>query len=85
VFVLNIQNKNLFEKTKKMIIANGIKNLHEFGYEMANEENIMTDFIYVQMFKRMLESNKGEDDRIDHVIDAILLDMFNRQTTNKPE
>lgn len=78
-----MDNTELFERAKGMIIQNGINNLKEFGYENVNEDNIFTDVIYSQMFKRMLESNKGQDDRIDHVIDDILIDMFNKQVINK--
>ena len=72
-------NTELFNKAKGMIIQNGINNLKEFGYEDVNEENILTDCIYSQMFKRMLEKNKGEDKRIDHIIDDVLIDIFNKQ------
>ena len=75
-----MDNNELFSKAKSMIIQNGISNLKEFGYDTVNEENIFTDIIYSQMFKRMLKNNKGDDTRIDNIIDDILMDMFNKQT-----
>jgi hypothetical protein len=68
-------NKELYSKAKEMIINNGIKNLKEFGYPSVNNENIFTDAIYSQMFKRMLEKNKGEDEQIDIIIDDILANI----------
>lgn len=65
-------NKELLTKAKAMIIKNGVNNLKEFGYEDVTEENIFTDAIYSKMFKRMLESNQGEEDMIDTIIDEIL-------------
>jgi len=67
-----VVNKELLTKAKAMIIKNGVNNLKEFGYEDVTEENIFTDAIYSKMFKRMLESNQGEEDMIDTIIDEIL-------------
>ena len=44
---------------QKKLIENAIKNLNEFGYPDVTEKDIFTDLIYSQMFKRMLEDNKG--------------------------
>lgn len=57
---------------EKKLIQNGINNLNEFGYPDVDEKNIFTDLIYSQMFKSMLEDNKGHRDDIDKVIDNLL-------------
>lgn len=43
----------------KKLIKAGVKNLHEFGYVYCNEDNILTDEVYIVLFKTMLEDNKG--------------------------
>jgi hypothetical protein len=42
------------------LIEAGIRNLQEFGYPAVTKENILTDMVYGQFFKRMLESTKEE-------------------------
>ena len=57
---------------KDKLIAEGVKNLHEFGYPGCTASNILTDGIYKAFFARMLEDNKGQRDDIDKVIDELL-------------
>jgi hypothetical protein len=57
---------------KQQIISAGIKNLKEFGYENVTSETIIQDKIYSEFFKRMLESNLGEDSDFDKVINELL-------------
>lgn len=57
---------------KQQIISAGIKNLKDFGYENVTSENIIQDKIYSAFFKRMLESNLGEDSDFDKVINELL-------------
>lgn len=45
------------EQIRSGLIQNGVRNLHEFGYELCNRFNIMEDEIYSVMFRRMLEEN----------------------------
>jgi len=54
------------------LISNGVKNLKEFGYPTVNAENILTDMIFSQLFKSMLEENKGVRKDVDEAIDSIL-------------
>ena len=61
---------------EQKIIEKGIKNLKEFGYPNVDKDNIFTDLIFSQMFKSMLEDNKGHRDDIDIAIDK-LLDKIN--------
>lgn len=42
------------------LIEAGICNLKEFGYPAVTANNILTDMIYSQVFKRMLEETKSE-------------------------
>lgn len=61
------------EQIKQHLIAAGVKNLKEFGYPYANEQNILTDEIYSGFFVSMLNDNKGlSTKQVDSVIDEIL-------------
>lgn len=57
---------------RKKIIANGVKNLKEYGYPDCNEENILTDDIYKDFFISMLKDNLGVHSEIDKVINGLL-------------
>jgi hypothetical protein len=48
------------------LIANGVKNLHAFGYPHVDEKNIISDLVYGMFFDSMLKDNlgKGVDDTI---------------------
>ena len=46
--------------TRNQIIEAGVRNLREFGYPSVNAENILTDAIYSQLFKSILEGNLGD-------------------------
>jgi hypothetical protein len=54
------------------LIANGIRNMKEFGYPHVGQDNILTDEIYREFFKTMLESSKGYGTQTDRVIDGLL-------------
>lgn len=60
------------EKIKEKLIQNGIKNLSEFGYEMVDKENILTDLVYSAFFLRMLKDNLGIDKRADEAIKELI-------------
>lgn len=60
------------EEIKTNLIAAGIKNLKEFGYPEVNAENILTDEIYSEFFKSMINDNKGNGSDIDNAIDELL-------------
>ena len=48
------------EQIKRKLIIAGISNLKEFGYEQVDKENILTDDIYSQFFRLMLNDNLGK-------------------------
>lgn len=48
------------QQIKEKLIANGVKNLHEFGYLNADKETIITDVVYAAFFNNMLKDNKGK-------------------------
>lgn len=54
------------------ILFAGVKNLKEFGYPEVNKENILTDIVYSQFFKSMLNDNLGHDERTDAIINNLL-------------
>lgn len=55
------------------LIANGIRNLKEYGYPSVDASNILTDHIYSQFFKSMLEDNLGKG--ADKDIKALLAEI----------
>lgn len=57
------------------LIKAGVKHLKEYGYPECNKDNIITDIIYSEFFKSMLEGNKGQSDAADEVIDGILAEI----------
>jgi hypothetical protein len=61
------------EKIKEHLLKAGVKNLKEFGYPEVDTKNIMTDIIYAEFFKSMLEDNKGNGKQVDEVIDELLI------------
>jgi len=59
-------------RLKDLLIKNGVRNLHEFGYEFANKENILTDEICKEFFKSMLKDNLGHNSDVDKAINELL-------------
>lgn len=59
------------ESIKQKLITAGVRNLKEFGYPYANNENILTDEIYKAFFSRMLDDNIGNGEIIDDAINLI--------------
>ena len=59
------------EIEEKLIVA-GIKNLKEFGYPSVTKDNILTDEVYKEFFKSMLNENKGYGSNIDTAIESLL-------------
>lgn len=59
-------------KIRKYILEAGVKNLKVFGYSDVTTENILTDEIYKEFFKEMLNSNVGESPDSDDVINELL-------------
>lgn len=65
------------EKIKQHLLQKWAENLIEFWYSNATSENILTDEIYKEFFKQMLEENKWADETIDTVIDELLEQIEN--------
>lgn len=57
---------------EEKLIENAINNLNQFGYSDVNKDNIFTDLVYSQIFRSMLEDNKGHGDLIDKAIEKLL-------------
>lgn len=62
-------------KIKAMLIKNGVNNLQQFGYPDCGEDNILTDQVYAEFFKNMLNENKGNGSDIDAAIDSLLKEI----------
>ena len=60
---------------KEKLIAAGVKNLREFGYQHCTADNILTDEVYKAFFKHMLEENKGQLSDVDEAIEALLAEI----------
>lgn len=58
---------------KDAIVRNGVKNLKEYGYPDVTVKNIMSDQIYSQFFKSMLNDNlgKGSDEEINALLEEL--------------
>ena len=61
------------EEIKTKLIEAGIKNLYQFGYEQVNKENILTDDVYSQFFRSMLNDNLGKAGK---VVDAVINELL---------
>ena len=57
------------EQIREHLLKAGVKNLKEFGYPEITTETILTDEVYNDFFKSMMEDNKGNDKQLDEVID----------------
>lgn len=55
---------------RDQLIDAGVKNLREFGYPMANKNNILTDDVFKRFFVSMLRDNfgQGADDAINGLL-----------------
>jgi len=65
------------EQIKEHLLKAGVKNLREFGYDNVTTKTILTDEVYKEFFKSMLEDNKGYEKQVDEVINKLLLEVFN--------
>jgi len=63
------------EQIREHLLNAGVKNLKEFGYPEVTTETILTDEVYKEFFKSMLEDNKGNGKQIDEVIDQLLSEV----------
>jgi hypothetical protein len=60
------------QQIREHLIKSGVKNLQEFGYPHVTEANILTDEVYKEFFKSMLNDNLGVKPEVDKVIQALL-------------
>lgn len=65
--------------TRKSLIDSGVRNLREYGYPQADASNILTDGIYREFFRSMLEHNKGRSAEVDGAIDGLLAEIAEPQ------
>ena len=63
------------EQIREHLLKAGVKNLKEFGYPEVNTETILTDEVYKEFFKSMLEENLGNGKQVDEVINQLLSDV----------
>lgn len=63
------------EQIREHLLKAGVKNLKEFGYPKVTTETILTDEVYKEFFKSMLEENLGNGKQIDEVINHLLLEV----------
>lgn len=64
------------QQIKDKLKANGVTNLIDVGYHKVTAENIMTDYVYSTMFKRMLQENLGSlGTSVDTAINELIIDI----------
>jgi hypothetical protein len=63
------------EQIREYLLKAGVKNLKEFGYTEVTTETILTDEVYKEFFKSMLEDNLGDGKQLDEVIDQLLSEV----------
>jgi hypothetical protein len=68
-------NKMTNKQIREHLLKAGVKNLKEFGYPEVTTETILTDEVYKELFKSMLEDNKGNGKQVDEVIDQLLSEV----------
>lgn len=68
---------------REKLIANGVKNLKEFGYSDVTATNIITDQVYSAFFKSMLKDNKGHGHGVDDILDSIIAEIENTPKQQK--
>jgi hypothetical protein len=60
---------------ERRLIAKGVENLMEFGYQSVSVDNIMTDDPFKSFFRSMLNDNLGHSNEIDQAIESLLADL----------
>ena len=63
------------QQIRQHLINSGVKNLKQFGYPYVTESNILTDEVYKEFFKSMLNDNLGVKPEADKVIQALLAEL----------
>lgn len=64
------------QEIREKIIANGVKNLREYGFASCNEGNILTDKVYAAFYLKSLPYNLGElNDTVDDVIKSLIKEI----------
>ena len=64
---------------KSKLIAAGVKNLREFGYPQCNENNILTDEVYSEFFREMLNSKKVTEQILTPLLTNYLINYHNNE------
>ena len=64
------------EQIREHLLKAGVKNLKEFGYPEVTTETILTDEVYKEFFKSMLEEILGNGKQVDEVINQLLLELL---------
>ena len=57
------------------LINVGVTVLKEFGYSNVTQDNILTDDIYKQFYKKILTENLGVNQKVDEAIQTIFKKM----------
>lgn len=60
------------EQIREHLLWAGVNNLKEFGYPEVTTETILTDEVYKEFFKSMLNDSLGNAKQIDEVINQLL-------------
>ncbi len=61
---------------KETLIANGVRNLKEFGYPNCSTSNILTDKVYREFFRGLLEQwDDGTNRSVSQACKLLLIDI----------
>lgn len=71
------------EQIREHLLKAGVKNLKEFGYPLVTTETILTDEVYKEFFKSMLEDNLGNSNQIDEVINNLISEIESLKEPSK--
>lgn len=65
-------DERIRKRIRDGLLEAGVRNLKEFGYEGANKTNIVTDKVYSEFFKKMLEDDDSSRPDIVEVRNELL-------------
>lgn len=63
------------KETRERLLEAGVGNLKEYGYPAVTKETILTDTVYKEFFKSMLNQNLGYGTQLDEVINQLLSEI----------
>jgi hypothetical protein len=63
------------EQLREELLKSGVRNIKDFGYNTVTIDTILTDEIYKEFFKSMLNGSLGNGKQLDEVINQLLSEI----------